>query len=227
MRILTYNLRSLRDDPLAVARVVRACAPDLLCLQEVPRYGRWRAARAGLAREVGMTVLAGRRTAGLAVLGRPGVRLLASGFHRLPWAPPLHRRALAVAVVSVEGRALAVASTHLGLDPRERLRHADLVLRLLAGRPAPAVLAGDFNEGPDGPAWRLLASRLRDAHAVAPEGGAATFPAGGPRRRIDGIFTDPRLTVLGCGVPPDPGGDFARATDHLPVLARLAPGGEG
>ncbi|ROO83847.1 endonuclease/exonuclease/phosphatase family metal-dependent hydrolase [Actinocorallia herbida] len=220
-RVLTYNLRSLRDDPAALARVVRACAPDLLCLQEVPRYGRWRAAREGLARSVGMRVLAGRRAAGLAVLGGPGVRLVRAGFHRLSWAPPRHRRALAVAVVEVAGRELAVASVHLGLDPVERLGHVRELLGLLPAYRAPVVLGGDFNEGPDGRAWTVLSGVLRDAHAAAPEGGAATFPARRPGRRIDGFFTDPELPVLGCGVPAGPVGDLTRATDHLPVLLRL------
>ncbi|MDX6743185.1 endonuclease/exonuclease/phosphatase family protein [Actinocorallia sp. A-T 12471] len=220
-RVLGYNLRSLRDDPAAVARVVRACAPDLLCLQEVPRYGRWRAARAALADAVGMRVLAGRRTAGLAVLGGPRVRLVRRGFHRLSWSPPRHRRALAVAVVEVGGLELAVASTHFALDPAERVRHVRELLGVLPRYGAPVVLGGDFNEGPDGPAWGLLREALRDAHAAAPEGGSATFPARAPRRRIDGFFTDPSLAVLGCGVPADPVGDFPRATDHLPVLLRL------
>ncbi|MEO3783342.1 endonuclease/exonuclease/phosphatase family protein [Actinocorallia sp. B10E7] len=221
--MLGYNVRSLRDDPEAVARVVRACAPDVLCLQEMPRFGRWRVRRDALAAACGMTVLASRRQAGLAVFGGPRVRLLAAEYRLLSWTPPLHRRALAVARIRVDGRPLAVASTHLDLAPGARLRHGMEILRLLSACPDPVVLAGDLNEGRDGPVWRLLAGVFQDAHEVAPEGGSPTFPARAPRRRIDGIFADRGLRVLGCGVPEDPAGDFPQATDHCPVLARIEP----
>ena len=34
---MSWNLRDLQDDRAAVARVIRAVDPDVLCLQEVPR----------------------------------------------------------------------------------------------------------------------------------------------------------------------------------------------
>lgn len=49
VRLLSYNIRSLRDDPAAVARVVRAIRPDVACLQEVPRLWAWRLRRRRLA----------------------------------------------------------------------------------------------------------------------------------------------------------------------------------
>lgn len=42
IRVLSYNIRSLRDDTDALARVIKACAPDLVLLQEAPRFFRWR-----------------------------------------------------------------------------------------------------------------------------------------------------------------------------------------
>ncbi|MFD0632519.1 endonuclease/exonuclease/phosphatase family protein [Catenulispora yoronensis] len=48
VRVLSYNVRSLRDDRAALARVVRGCEPDVVCVQESPgssagagRLGRW------------------------------------------------------------------------------------------------------------------------------------------------------------------------------------------
>ncbi|MCZ9345533.1 endonuclease, partial [Streptomyces sp. TRM76130] len=32
IRVLSYNVRSLRDDSAALARVITACAPDLVLL---------------------------------------------------------------------------------------------------------------------------------------------------------------------------------------------------
>ncbi|GGV05087.1 hypothetical protein GCM10010182_24600 [Actinomadura cremea] len=228
LRVMSYNVRSLRDDPAAVARVVRAVRPDVLCLQEVPRFWGWRGKRRALARESGTVVAAGRRACGLAVLAAPHVRRTAREFHLLVPEPDLHRRALAVAVLEAGGARFIAASTHLDLAAEPRRRHVLEVLehldRARERYGAPVVLAGDVNEEPGGPAWSLLADRLRDGHAVAPAGEAATFPARAPRRRIDGVFADPEVEIVGCGVPGDaiaPTADYAAATDHRPVMADL------
>lgn len=36
IRVLSYNIRSMRDDTEALARVITACAPDLTLVQEAP-----------------------------------------------------------------------------------------------------------------------------------------------------------------------------------------------
>ncbi|MFA1547483.1 endonuclease/exonuclease/phosphatase family protein [Actinomadura chokoriensis] len=225
VRLQTYNVRSLRDDAAAVARVVRGNAPDVLCLQEVPRFRAWRLRRRRLAHACGMRIAAGRRACGLAVLTGPRVRRTAREFHLLTPDPGLHRRALAIAVLEVGGARLIAASTHLDLRPEPRLRHVHEILarldRARARYAAPVVLAGDFNEEPGGEAWSLLADHFQDACEAAPTGEEPTFPARGPTRRIDAVFADPAVRVTACGVPPDETGDYARATDHRPVLADL------
>ncbi|MBE1535162.1 endonuclease/exonuclease/phosphatase family protein [Actinomadura algeriensis] len=228
LRVMSYNVRSLRDDPAAVARVVRAVRPDVLCLQEVPRFRGWRGKRRRLARDCGTAVAAGRRACGLAVFAAPHVRRAAREFHLLSPERGLHRRALAIAVLEIGGTRFVAASTHLDLAAEPRLRHVREVLDLLDRARerygAPVVLAGDVNEEPGGPAWSLLADRLRDGHAVAPAGETPTFSARNPRRRIDGIFADPDVDVAGCGVPGDevaPTADYTAATDHRPVMADL------
>nr|WP_083733483.1 endonuclease/exonuclease/phosphatase family protein [Actinomadura sp. CNU-125] len=153
---------------------------------------------------------------------------MAREFHLLGPEPDLHRRGLAVAVLEIGGARFVAASTHLDLAAEPRRRHVreilDLLDRARERYGAPVVLAGDVNEEPGGPAWSLLAGRLRDGHAVAPAGEAATFSARNPRRRIDGVFADPDVDVVGCGVPGDeiaPTADYAAATDHRPVMAEL------
>lgn len=59
IRVLSYNVRSLRDDTEALARVIRACAPDLVCVQEAPRFFRWRKAAARLAAMTDLVILGG------------------------------------------------------------------------------------------------------------------------------------------------------------------------
>lgn len=234
IRVLSYNVRSLRDDRAALVRVIRACAPDLLCVQESPRFWRPVGQAAWLARVTGTVVLAGggRRAAGPLLLGRPRVRVLRTDDLLLPRTPGLHRRGFATAVVRI-GRAapLAVISCHLSLNAAERREQARALLDHLARQDTRyALAAGDVNERPDRPAWRILAERLRDAHATAPWGGTFTSEARHPHQRIDAVFAGPGVEVLACGVPDRLPGvaadDLRAATDHLPVLAvvRIPPG---
>jgi endonuclease/exonuclease/phosphatase family metal-dependent hydrolase len=70
---------------------------------------------------------------------------------------------------------------------------------------------------------------MQDAYAVAPDGPAETFTARRPRRRIDGVFADSSIEVLGCHAVQDASDAVPNATrdllvaasDHLPVLAVL------
>ncbi|MFA1542062.1 endonuclease/exonuclease/phosphatase family protein [Actinomadura monticuli] len=227
VRLLSYNVRSLRDDAAAAARVVRAIAPDVLCLQEVPRFRTWRLRRRRFAVACGMRIAAGRRACGLAVLAAPHVRREAREFHLLSPEPGLHRRALAIAVLDVRGARVIAACTHLDLKPEPRLRHVGEVLahldRARARYGAPVVLAGDVNEEPGGAAWNALTDRFEDAYAAAPAGAELTFSSSDPVRRIDAVFTDPAITAAACGVPTDEAlmRDYPAATDHRPLRADL------
>ena len=232
VRVLSYNVRSLRDDTAALARVVRACAPDVVCVQEAPRFFRWRKHAARLARECGLVYVTGGATAaGPLILAHLRAAVDHTEDLLLPLTPGLHRRGLALAVLRFGTAArLAVTSFHLSLRARERYGQAGLLLRHLRRtarqwRVSALVAAGDVNEPPDGPAFRRLAGELRDCRAVRPWGGEHTLPVRHPRRRIDAVFASPQVTVLGCGVPRGLPGvtphDLVAATDHLPVLAAL------
>jgi endonuclease/exonuclease/phosphatase family metal-dependent hydrolase len=221
VRVLSYNVRSLRDDGKAVARVIRACEPDIVCVQEAPRFFRWRSKCAALARGSGLYVITGGRTAGaMLLLGSLGTRVVSAEDVLLSKAPGLHQRGLAMAVLDVDGARLGVASMHLSLQAEERERQVEEVLGHLKRLETPhLVLAGDVNESPSRPSWHRLAAELQDGWAVAPWGGEFTSPVTAPAKRIDGIFASPGVEVVRCGVPGVP--ELARASDHLPVLAVL------
>lgn len=219
MRVLSYNVRSLRDDRDAVAAVVRQCRPDVVCVQEAPRFLRWRSKRAALARLSGMVVLAGERPAGLMVMCGLRVTPLRTGYVLLSKRPRLHQRAVCLAAVEIAGQRFTVASVHCSLDQDERRVHAAEILAAVRDWPDPLILAGDINESADGPLWRALVdSGLQDAGAAA---NVPTSTARAPRRRIDGIFVHPRLEVVSCEVPTP--AEVTRASDHLPVLAEVRP----
>ena len=228
VRLLSYNIRSLRDDRTALARVVRACDPDLVCVQESPRFWFPRQQAAWLARSTGLTVLAGGLSAsGPLLLGK--LRALPLSVHDLllPKTPGLHQRGFATAVVRI-GRAVpfSVTSCHLSLDRDERLTQFRALLHQLKRVGAVfGVIGGDFNEHPEGPGWQLMADRLQDGWATAPWGSEFTSVPENPYQRIDGVFATPGIEVLACGVPDGlPGvrpADLTAATDHLPLLAVL------
>jgi endonuclease/exonuclease/phosphatase family metal-dependent hydrolase len=218
LRVLTWNVRSLRDDLDAIAAVVRDCAPDVMAVQEAPRFARWRSKRAELARRCGLLVATADRPGGLVVLTTLRCQVTGTSFTLLPKTPKRHQRAVTTATVSFDGASWCLASTHLSTDPTERQRHLPTLLEALPSD-VPLVLAGDVNEGPVGPVFRRLAARFQDCFAVAGTGDGATSPATDPVRRIDAIFADPAVTVVSCESVSAPG--VERASDHRPVLAVL------
>jgi endonuclease/exonuclease/phosphatase family metal-dependent hydrolase len=218
LRVLSYNVRSLRDDSQAVSTVIRACEPDVVCVQEAPRFLRWRSKCAALARESGLVVVTGGRTAGaMLLLASLRVRVLHAQDVLLSRKAGLHQRGIALATLELGGSQFCVGSIHLDLDAAERRRHVDEIVQRTASCSAPVIVAGDINEEPEGPAWRALAKTYPDAYEIAPVGGAYTYSATDPVKRIDGIFVDSAIKVRSCGVPDVPG--IERASDHRPLLA--------
>ncbi|GII76079.1 hypothetical protein Sru01_10610 [Sphaerisporangium rufum] len=225
IRVGTYNVRSMYDDTAALARVITTMAPDLLCVQEAPRFTGWRGARERLARSAGLRPVTGRRLGGVAVLAGPRTRVIHAESHPLRAFTGLERRAVAIAVAEHAGTRLTVASVHLDLHAGARLCHAGEIMGLagaVADRfGAPLVVAGDVNERPGGPVWGYLTRGLADCYLIAPSGDGRTFPARRPESRLDVVLADPALAVRSCGgVAADPA-DLRAATDHLPVIADL------
>ncbi|MEU6930200.1 endonuclease/exonuclease/phosphatase family protein [Streptomyces sp. NPDC046374] len=222
VRVLSYNIRSMRDDEDALARVIRACAPDLVFVQEAPRFFRWRKHAARLAAKSELVVLSGGATAaGPMLLCSLRATVERTEDVLLPLTPGLHRRGLATAVVRLGGARVGLVSCHLSLRADERYAQAALVLDRVAALGTPhAIVAGDLNEGPGGRAFGRLAKELQDGWATSPWGTEHTFSPTAPHQRIDAVLTTPGIDILSCGVPTDlDPHDLRTATDHLPVLA--------
>lgn len=218
IRALSYNIRSLRDNPAALARVIKSCTPDLVLLQEAPRFFRWRKKLARLARAANLVILTGGATAaGPAILCTLRTRPEHTEDVLFPRTPGLHRRGLATAVVQIGTARLGAISTHLSLDRSEREdQTAHLLDRLAALDVNHAIVGADVNEPPEGTSFRRLAATLQDT------GTGHTFPATHPTRRIDAIFTTKGIEIVSAGLPQHiPHNDLRAASDHLPVLATL------
>lgn len=223
LRLLSYNIRALRDDAAAVPRVIRAAQADVVCIQEAPRFLRWRSKCAALARRSGLVVVSGGRASGAnLVLSSLAVSVVATYDLHFTKDRRLHQRGTSLAVLSLGGHRFAVAGTHLDLVEAPRLRHVEELHRAIDDRvPAdvPAVIAGDINDLPGTPVWSALAARGVDAFARAGVGDGYTYSATEPVRRIDGVFVDARIAVRAAEVLDTP--DVRVASDHRPVLVEL------
>ena len=223
LRLLSWNVRSLRDGREAVAAVIRDAGVDVALLQEAPRFLRWRSKRAALAREAGLVVGTADRVGGLVVLTSMRTWVLDHDHQPLPPSGGRHRRAVVTATVSVaQGPRWRLAVTHLGLVPGERVQHARQVNAVLRTASEPLVLAADVNDEPGSPAWEALGDGLVDCFHLA-ETARPTFPATRPSRRIDAVFASPALAVADArvlDVPPS-----APPSDHLPLLVTLRAAG--
>lgn len=210
LRVMTYNVRQLRDDPAAVVRVLRSVAPDVVALQEPPRGPVGHHRLRGVAEAAGLElVVSGGGARTTALLGRPGLPVRHAWARPLPWEPVRTPRGLAIADIG----GVRIISVHLGLNAAERARQVTRILPIVAGAPgAGCVVAGDLNELPTGASWRRLARTLRDLTASA----GHTFPATGAVKRIDAVLATGGITGSGARVVVDE--DSRRGSDHLPVV---------
>jgi endonuclease/exonuclease/phosphatase family metal-dependent hydrolase len=220
LRVMTYNVRSLRDSTRAVAAVIARADPDVLCLQEMPRFLFWRRKRRRLASAVGLRLVAGDRSrrVPVAVLTRPGLEVVDIDERLLPYTPGLHRRSVAAVTVRASGTDVRIVCIHLGLDETERTHHADEI-RTREASYAHLVVAGDLNDLPGSRTWERLGVGLVDAWTAGGAGDGLTFSARRPRRRIDGVLASGGLRVDAAQVPAD--GMVEQASDHRPVVVDL------
>jgi endonuclease/exonuclease/phosphatase family metal-dependent hydrolase len=219
LRLLSYNVRSLRDDTAALGRVMREVGADVALIQEAPRFLRWRSQCAALARRAGMVmVTGGRETGANLVLSSLAVDVLATHQLTLSRDKKLHLRGVALAVLALRGTEFVVAGTHLDLVEAPRLRHLDELAEFAAGVVGgrPLIVGGDLNAVPGSATWDRLLGFGTDAFAKAGTGDGFTYSSVDPVRRIDGVFADPRLRPVRAEVLDSD--DVRRASDHRPLV---------
>jgi endonuclease/exonuclease/phosphatase family metal-dependent hydrolase len=225
MRIVSFNIQHARTpdgvvDTAAMARWCAGLGAHVLGLQEVDDRLR-RSDRvdqaAAVAEATGLEVVFGpARRVGRR--GWYGNALLAAGpigdvevvaLPRRSWRR--EPRSAIVAGVTVGGRRLSVAATHLSTAADEAAAQLAAVLGALMVRPAPRVLLGDLNLHPQQVGPALAATGLALADSVA-----FTFPALAPRARIDHVAVG-GLAVTGVSVM-----DAAPVSDHRALVVDAA-----
>lgn len=226
MRICSWNLWELRGDLAALTEAVRDLDPDVLLVQEAPRFVLPSTRLRWFARQAGMQILVGGRGGrGLAILATESIaaRVIRSGAHpvtqQLSDLNSTYPRGVAAVRISIPGGgAVVLSSIHFALQQANRLAHAEHMKALISSAGAPVIVGGDLNETADGPARQLLDSLVHD-----PAGSDQhTFPAASPSRRIDAILVSEGVQVREArAVHSTATVDEARlagASDHLPTL---------
>jgi endonuclease/exonuclease/phosphatase family metal-dependent hydrolase len=235
-RIVTYNVHRCVgiDRRLDVGRIVDVLAgleADIVALQELD-VGRRRTGHVdqahAIARGLNMAchfnaaLMVEEERYGDAILTCLPERLVKTG--PLPGyrpIPQLEPRGALWVEVEIEGRALQIINTHLGLVPREQqIQAACLAGQAWLQSPAcqgPIILAGDFNATATSGVYRTLTQRLAPARRLAGrKTPTATFPSPLPVLRIDHLFVSPQVRVLEVFAP------FSAltraASDHLPLV---------
>jgi endonuclease/exonuclease/phosphatase family metal-dependent hydrolase len=223
MKIMSWNIRfargrDMRPSTGAILDALDADAPDIALLQEAEvRFGRASSLPLAELSRRGWRPVAPAAPRGL---GYRGCAILLRGPLRAAEAVHLPLRGFetrGALVARIEGGAvpLSVACVHLGLLSFHRRQQLAAVLEALHRLPGPHAVIGDTNEW-RGDRWLALP----DGWRVLPTG--KTFPTKRPRLRLDRICLGPGLRGEVDGRPlPDA---VLRASDHVPIRARLARG---
>ncbi|HEY9552627.1 endonuclease/exonuclease/phosphatase family protein [Allosphingosinicella sp.] len=154
---------------------------------------------------------------GNALLVRKSVEIIHKEIVHLPSLEP---RGAVMAEVRVGGVDLRVVGMHLDLSGLWRRRQAHAILAHLAGRDgdpeAPTVLMGDLNE------WSAHGGCLRDfAHHHRFAACGRSFHSRRPIAQLDRIMVSKELEILESGAHRSVAA--RRASDHLPIWARVKP----
>jgi len=227
--VASYNMRKAigtdrRRRPERTLEVLNELGADVIALQEADRRFGARASALPLhmieehsdykpVRFEGRSGSLGWH--GNAILVKKGIEILGGELVHLPSLEP---RGAVLADLKRDGAALRVVGMHLDLSGLWRRRQAHAILAHLAarGHDSPTVLMGDLNE------WSAQGGCLRDfAHHCRFAECGRSFHTRRPVARLDRIMVMPGLQILASGVHSS--ATARKASDHLPIWARLAP----
>jgi endonuclease/exonuclease/phosphatase family metal-dependent hydrolase len=232
LRVATWNMHKgvgtdRRRDLRRTAAVIAEITPDVMALQEADRrFGT----RAGLLDLDHLHDLTGMRPLPTGLDGPShgwhGNLILCRRArvtdHLSLALPGLEPRGALITDLHLEHGPLRVVAAHLGLVRASRRAQARAILDALERLPPlPTLLMGDLNEWRDGPGSPLRELALRFT-LPAP---VSSFPARRPFLPLDRMMAtaEGRITDLSIHDTPL----SRRASDHLPLTARLHLPGDG
>jgi endonuclease/exonuclease/phosphatase family metal-dependent hydrolase len=231
LRVLSYNIHhgegtDGKVDLPRIAKVIAACDPDFVAVQEVDHKTKRTGGVDQAAELARLTGLHGRFCKQIDYDGGEYGQFILSRFpissptvHNLPGQPNREQRIAGEVRATVGGREIAFVTTHLNHQSEDNRRQQAEKLNELFGTAAhPVILAGDLNANPDSQPLAILSK----AWAVATSDKALlTYPSAKPAKQIDYVLVRPgdRFRVVETKVIEE-----AVASDHRPVLAVLEVG---
>jgi endonuclease/exonuclease/phosphatase family metal-dependent hydrolase len=221
--IASYNIHGCigtdrKHDTTRVARVIRELNTDVLGLQELHAHGvgpnpsddlQLLAAVSEFEVVTGPTFVGPRGDYGIALFSRlPILAVRRIDLH----VPPREPRCALDVDVAVDGGALRVITTHLGLAPWERRLQVQRLTESIIREPGClTVVLGDINE------WFFLARALRHLGAhFGQSSRVRTWPSWQPLFALDRIWVHPPEALVSVRAHTS---TTARcASDHLPLV---------
>lgn len=238
LTVVTFNIwHDMGDWPARrqlVIEALRATDADVIALQEVLQDEGLPNQAEDIARALGgysvhfvsVDPPEQARRYGNAVLTR--LPVLEAGERRL--RPLEDSRTLATVRVSMNGRPVQIAATHLHHTPEGAAMRASQINDVLAdverGQDAPVILLGDFNAAADAPEFSPVREVFIDALGTADPTAAARSTLvtdhGHRSERIDHIFVETgRFEILSATLAADRAVAGVWPSDHVAVVARL------
>lgn len=225
IRALTWNVHGFvgqdgRFDPERVLRIIADLKPDIAAVQEVvgPECGvdGFALLRDAIPDAEAMAANVNRRIAGIygqMLLSRLPVRSSRNVDLSVRRREP--RRAID-ALVQAPAGPMRIVATHLGLAGHERRHQIGVLCGLIDSYPdLDTLVLGDIND------WRRGGVAERGlAPLLGPGTRHRTFPSAFPVFPLDRIWFRPRQRLLRADVVREAG----LASDHLPMIADIAPG---
>lgn len=238
LRVMTWNIHHAEGldrkiDVDRIAKVILREKPDVVALQEVDR-GVERSGKIDIITKLAdltdMTYAFGKTIAyqggdyGNAFLTRFPILEERNLQYRM--IQPGEQRGLLQLVLDFRGEEIVVANTHLESRSDDTARVASveqLVATLMAFKPRPIVVCGDFNDIPGSRVVALLNRDLKDCWESAGQGSGYTFPSEGAKKRIDYMFVldSSRHDTASSAThlrPVSAGVLQSDASDHLPLM---------
>jgi endonuclease/exonuclease/phosphatase family metal-dependent hydrolase len=231
IRVMTFNIHvgvgmDKKLDLQRIADVINRERPDLVGLQEVDRGVTRTEGKDEIAELAKLTRMDFSFAPNLDFQGgHYGVAILSrfliqkADHQKYQNKRETERRGMLRVEVEVEGRKVNFVTTHLDYQFEDgRSFEAEQLLHLLEDVDGPVVVVGDFNDEPQGSAYKLMLTRFDDAwiRSKAKSEGLS-YPADKPVKRIDYIFarTSDGIKMKRSWVV------STLASDHLPVMAEL------
>lgn len=232
LKVMTFNTQHCLNyvtrqiDTPVMADAIKACAPDIVALNEMRGEGPAEGYDAQVDILAKMTDMQGYFAEAIRFEEKnPYGNGLLSKFPILsakvipipipnvrPYKGYYEDRCLLKAVLDVHGERLTVLVIHVGLNPDEAER---AVLTILGNLPSEkCILMGDFNLTPESPLLAPIFERMQDASAYV-KGDALSFPSDDPKIKIDYIFASKDIKIESADIP------SIVASDHRPHTAIL------